>query len=59
MNEIVFLVEQADEGGYITKAIGEGIFTEAETIAELQEMIKDAVRCHFGENNLPKIIVQI
>ena len=56
MNEIIFLVEESDEGGYRAKALGESIFTEAETISELKEMIKDAVRCHFDEIHLPKMI---
>jgi len=56
MNEIIFLVEESDEGGYIAKALGESIFTEAETISELKEMIKDAVRCHFDKIDLPKMI---
>jgi len=56
MNEVIFLVEEADEGGYIAKALGEGIHTQAESIPELKEMIKDAVRCHFDEKDLPKMI---
>ena len=56
MNEIIFLVEEADEGGYIAKALGESIITQAETLDELKEMAKDAVRCHFDEDKLPKLI---
>ncbi len=56
MNEIIFLVEEADEGGYIAKGLGEAIFTQADTIEELKEMIKDAVRCHFDEKELPKMV---
>ncbi len=48
MNEIFFLVEEAPEGGYTAKALGESIFTEADTISALKEEIKDAVKCHFG-----------
>ena len=56
MNEIMFQVEEADEGGYIAKALGESIFTQADTLIKLKEMIKDAVRCHFDEKDLPKMI---
>ncbi len=56
MNELIFLVEDAIEGGFIAKALGEGIFTEGETIAELKENIKEAVKCHFDIEKLPKII---
>ena len=56
MNEIIFLVEEADEGGYIARALGESIFTEADDLPSLHEMIRDAIRCHFDEGKEPKII---
>lgn len=56
MNEILFLVEPAPEGGYIARALGESIFTEADDIAGLHEQVRDAVRCHFEEGNAPKLI---
>lgn len=31
MNEVIFLVEEAPEGGYTARALGEAIFTEGET----------------------------
>jgi predicted RNase H-like HicB family nuclease len=48
MTEIIFLVEESQDGGYTARAMGEGIFTQAETLPELKEMIKDAVHCHLG-----------
>lgn len=56
MNEIIFLVEEALEGGYTAKAIGESIFTEADTIEEIKVNIKEAVECHFDEEKKPKLI---
>jgi hypothetical protein len=56
MNEIFFLVEEALEGGYTAKAIGESIFTEADTMDELKVNIREAVHCHFDDDKLPKII---
>lgn len=56
MNEIIFLVEEALEGGYTAKALGESIFTEAETMDELKINVKEAVGCHFDENKMPKMI---
>ena len=56
MSEIIFIVEEAPEGGYTARALGESIFTEAEGFAELHEKVRDAVKCHFEENNVPKII---
>ena len=49
MNELIFAVEEAAEGGYTAKALGVSIFTEAESLDELRENVVDAVRCHFGD----------
>ncbi|MCW5907475.1 MAG: hypothetical protein KIS94_06425 [Chitinophagales bacterium] len=56
MNEIIFLVQEADEGGYTAKALGESIMTQAESLEELKVIVKDAVKCHFELNKLPKMI---
>ena len=55
MTEIIFIVEESAEGGYEARALGHSIFTEGETVEELKENIKEAIRCHF-EEDLPKII---
>lgn len=54
--EIIFLVEEYPDGGYTAKALGESIFTEAEDIKSLRTMVRDAVHCHFEDENRPKII---
>ena len=36
--------------------IGESIFTEGETMDELKENIREAVRCHFEDSETPSII---
>jgi dephospho-CoA kinase len=57
MIEIIFLVEDDPEGGYTARALGESIFTQAEDLETLKEMIRDAVHCHFsGEQQRPKLI---
>lgn len=56
MSEIIFVIEEAPEGGYTAKAVGESIFTQAETRELLQERVRDAVRCHFDEDRAPKMI---
>ena len=56
MNEIVFVVEKTPEGGFSAKALGESIFTEADTVEELHASVRDAVRCHFEEGKIPKMI---
>jgi len=55
--EIIFLVEEDAEGGYIAKSLGYSIFTEADTIEELKKNIIDALKCHFeNKEGLPKIV---
>ena len=56
MTEIVFVVEQAPEGGFTARALGEYIFTEADTEAELRVAVQDAVHCHFDDGTSPKVI---
>lgn len=56
MNELIFLVENADEGGLIARALGHSIFTEAETVEELRANIREAVACHFDEGTGPRVI---
>lgn len=56
MNEIMFLVEQAAEGGYTARALGEFIFTEADDVESLHRQVRDAVRCHFEEGQAPRLI---
>lgn len=56
MNEIMFVVEEAPEGGLVARALGESIFTEADDIESLHQQVRDAVRCHFEEGKAPKLI---
>ena len=50
MEEVFFLVEESIEGGYTAKGLGISIFTQAESLEELREMVKDAVACHFDDD---------
>ena len=56
MSEVIFVVEEAPEGGYTARALEASIFTEADTLAELHAKVRDAVRCHFDEGKHPKVI---
>jgi predicted RNase H-like HicB family nuclease len=56
VKEVIFIVSESEDGGYEAKALDFPIFTQGETIEELKEMIKDAVKCHFEENKVPEII---
>lgn len=56
MSEIHFIVEEAAEGGYIARAVGEDIFTEADDLPGLHTQVRDAVRCHFDEEKKVTLI---
>lgn len=43
MTEVIFLVEEDPEGGYTARALGQSIFTEADTLDELRVNIREAV----------------
>jgi len=57
MNEILFVVEEAPEGGYTARALGESIFTEAGDFTALEANVRDAVHCHFEEADSPLNLV--
>jgi hypothetical protein len=56
VNEIIFVVSEPPGGGYAAEALGHSIFTGADTLEELNAMVRDAVVCHFEEDVRPKII---
>lgn len=56
MDEIIFQIEEAPEGGYTARALGAAIFTEGESLDGLRANVRDAVRCHFDEGTGPKLI---
>lgn len=56
MDEIVFLIEESPEGGYEARGLGHDIFTEVDTLEELRETLRDAVMCHFDEDDRPRLV---
>lgn len=56
MTELFFLIEEAPEGGWTARALGESLFTEGDSLDELKENIKEAVACHFDDENKPKLL---
>ena len=56
MNEVIFLIEEAVEGGYQARALGHSINTQADSLPELREQVRDAVNCHFDADALPALI---
>ena len=56
ITEIIFEVTEAVEGGYDARALGFSIFTQGEDWNDLKAMARDAVRCHFDDENMPRVI---
>lgn len=56
MNEIILVVEDAYEGGYTARALGESIFTEADDLDGIRHNVREAVECHFDKADRPKLI---
>ena len=56
MSEIHFIVEEAPEGGYLARAVGADIVTEADDMPSLHAQVRDAVRCHFDDDKFPSVI---
>jgi hypothetical protein len=54
--EIIFSVQESPEGGYEARALGHPIFTQAESMDELRDMVRDAVRGHFDSGLAPTVI---
>lgn len=45
-SEIIFVVQESPEGGYEAQALGQAIFTQADSLEELKAMVLDAGRVH-------------
>ena len=60
MSEIIFEVQEDEaDGGYVATAVGHAIATQGETLEELRKMVREAVRCHFGDGvpgKMPSLI---
>ncbi len=56
MNELIFVVEEAPEGGYTAQALGAAICTEADDLKSLQQNVRDAVKCHFEPAKTPAMV---
>ena len=54
--EILFYVEESIEGGYVARAVNHSIYTQCWEYDELADTLRDAVKCHFDEEQIPKLI---
>jgi predicted RNase H-like HicB family nuclease len=61
MKEITFNVERDEDSTWLVATWDDpsgqgGITTQGQDLRELQEMVRDAVRCHFGDGKIPQNI---
>jgi predicted RNase H-like HicB family nuclease len=57
--ELIFEIRDAEEGGFYARALGHGIFTQAETWDELRANVLEAVSLHFEDASSRPRLVQI
>jgi len=53
MNELVFEIMQEADGGFVAEALGESIFTEADTWDELRTNVREAVAAFYFDRPAP------
>jgi hypothetical protein len=54
--EILFVIEESPEGGYVARGVGADIVTEADTLNELRSKVREAVECHFEDGHAPRLV---
>lgn len=59
MSQLVFLVDEHPDGHYTARALGVAIFTAADSLEELRENVRDAVRCHFADDHSRPVAVHL
>jgi predicted RNase H-like HicB family nuclease len=57
--ELIFEVREAEEGGYVARALGQAIFTEAETWQELRENVLEVTSLHFEDAPAKPKLIQL
>lgn len=53
MNELVFSVTQEGDGGFVAEALGESIFTQADSWEELKQNVREAVTAFYFDRTAP------
>ena len=56
MIEIIFLIDESPEDGFIVTALDESIFADGENYEEIKLNLRDSVNCHFDNDKKPKLI---
>ena len=57
MQELIFEIRDAEEGGFNARALGKAIFTQADSWEELKNNIREALDCYFDSpEEQPKLV---
>ena len=56
MKELIFEVTQDGDGGFVAEALGENIFTQADSWEELRANVREAVRAFYFDSAPPSSI---
>jgi hypothetical protein len=56
MSEIVFEISQDSDGGFTAEALGESIFTQADSWDELRANVREAVQAFYFDSAPPASI---
>jgi predicted RNase H-like HicB family nuclease len=56
MRELIFEVAQESDGGFTAEALGEGIFTQADSWEELRANVQEAVEAYFFDQQKPSAV---
>lgn len=56
MNKLIFEVTREADSGYTAEALGESIFTQADTWDELKANVKEAVQAFYFNSAAPSSI---
>ncbi len=56
MAELVFVVTQEGDGGYVAECLGEDIFTQGDTWDELRANVMEAVGGYYFDSKPPERI---
>jgi hypothetical protein len=59
MSEIIFVVEEAKDASFRASATEQASPTEADSLNDLHQEIRDAVHCHFDEGQVPQVFGRI
>ena len=55
--ELIFEIRDAEEGGFYARALGHGIFTEADSWDDLRANVLEAVSLHSEDaTNRPRLV---